>query len=95
MAELTYRPGKQQPTVVPSKPRHHKPRTTAPYEQEGMALRLRNMTRAARTIAPFDHEGIVPRPAENFDQYHPSGRTRRMSTESLGHDRPDCADRRP
>ncbi|CAA7020456.1 unnamed protein product [Microthlaspi erraticum] len=53
MAELTYRPGRQKPTVVPSKSRYHKPRTTALHEHEGIASQPRNMTRAdARAYRP-------------------------------------------
>ncbi|CAA7019456.1 unnamed protein product [Microthlaspi erraticum] len=77
-----------------SKFHHHKPCTTAPHEQEGIASRPRNMTHAARTIVPSDQEGFVPRPARTFKPYHPSGRTRRPNEKSLGHDRPDRADSR-
>ncbi|CAA7030630.1 unnamed protein product [Microthlaspi erraticum] len=69
-----------------------KPCTTTPREPGGIASRTCNTTRATHTSIPSDQKVIVPRPAETFDQYHPSGRTRRTNEESLGHDRPDRAD---
>ncbi|CAA7023109.1 unnamed protein product [Microthlaspi erraticum] len=65
-------------------------------EQGGIALcPFRPLaTIVLRTITPSDQEGIVPRPGQNLDQNHPSGRTRRPNDESLGHDRPDRTDGR-
>ncbi|CAA7031661.1 unnamed protein product [Microthlaspi erraticum] len=87
-------PGSIVPRSTNLKSHNRKPRTTAPREQEGNVPRPCSTTRVTRTITPSDQEGLVPRPAESFDQYHPSGRTRRMNEEFLGHDRPDRADSR-
>ncbi|CAA7034359.1 unnamed protein product [Microthlaspi erraticum] len=78
-SELTYRPGKHLPAVDQSKSRDRMPRTTPPCKQGGIASRPCDTTRITRTTAPSDQEGLVPRPAESFDQYHPSGRTRRTN----------------
>ncbi|CAA7043648.1 unnamed protein product [Microthlaspi erraticum] len=70
--------------ITQPKPRHDRTART-----ESIASRPCGTTHVPRPIAPSDQEGLVPRPAESFDQNHPSGRTRRTNAKTLGHDRSD------